>query len=503
MELVAFKKFNELTQKMKVCIIIATGLILILVVVALWYFIAVDNIAHSLTVEAGSDVRASDFKLRNVSKDPEFVTDVTAIDTTIPGEYPVKLSYYGRERESVLRVVDTVAPVLSTQDLVLFTTQNPQPEDFILRTQDSTKVFYAYDTKPDMSTPGQQQVRIIAIDLGGNITAVNANLRVLLDQDAPSLSGVTDLKLYLGEELDYLAGVTVSDNLDANASVKVDDSEVDLTKAGEYTLRYIASDTSNNETVKRATLTVIEDIQGPEILGVNKLSMYQGSTISYRNGVIVTDDYAEAPLLTIDSSNVDLTQPGTYNVIYHATDDVGNETVLETTLTVKKQPSSFVEASVVYAKADEILAKIITDDMTTKEKVEAIYKWFRNNCSYVSYSDKTDRIQGAYKMMTKKYGDCFNYYAACSVMLERLDIPQISVERSRDSVRRTKHYWSMVSLDGGQTYYHLDVSPHYTFNHIKTCLVTDATLSRCNRYLPGYYTMDEGVYPATPEEAPE
>ena len=155
-----------------------------------------------------------------------------------------------------------------------------------------------------------------------------------------------------------------------------------------------------------------------------------------------------------------------------------------------------------YAKADEILAKIIKDDMTTKEQIEAIAKWFRTNCRYVNYSDKTDRLQAAYRMMTRKYGDCFNYYAACSVMLERLDIPQINVERSRNSVRRTRHYWSMVSLDGGETYYHLDVSPHYSFS-IKTVLVTDATLKRCNRYLAGYYTMDPGLYPATPENPPE
>ena len=157
-----------------------------------------------------------------------------------------------------------------------------------------------------------------------------------------------------------------------------------------------------------------------------------------------------------------------------------------------------MEADVVYAEADKLLSKIIKEDMSTRKQVEAIYKWFKYNCYYVSTSDKSDKLQAAYKIFTGKRGDCYNYYAACSVLLERLGIPQISVERAQDGRRNSRHYWSMVSLDGGETYYHLDVSPHVYFP-ISTCLVTDAVLEKCNAYAPGYYEMEEGRYPKTPE----
>lgn len=486
----------------KLGIIIGAVALAAILAVTAWYFLAVDNIARVLNVEAGSAFSAEDFKIFDFDTEAVFTTDVSVIDTSIPGEYPVTISYYGRQWDRIVRVVDSVAPMLTAQDLILFSVEEPKPEDFILDARDGSVIFYAFAQKPDMTVPGEQDVRILAMDLGGNATAVDAKLTVLFDDVAPSLIGVKDIQQYLGWEIDFMDGVYASDNLDVDVKIDVDTSDVNFKKDGEYTVRYTATDRSDNKYVESAKVTIVDDVTGPEILGVNKLSIYQGSSMSYRRGVIVTDDYAQSPVLTIDSSAANLTEPGKYTIVYTAIDDVGNQTVRETTLTVKKQPSSYVDEEVVYAKADEILAKIITDDMDTKEQVEAIAKWFKRNCSYVSYSDKTDRMQAAYKMMTRKYGDCFNYYAACSVMLERLDIPQISVERSRNSVRRTRHYWSMVSLDGGETYYHVDVSPHYSFS-IKTVLVTDATLKRCNRYLAGYYTMDSGLYPATPENPPE
>lgn len=332
-------------------------------------------------------------------------------------------------------------------------------------------------------------------------TAVSGTVKAYLpkDEEPPSLDGVEDMHFYLGNEIDLMANITVVDNVDVAPTVVADTSRADLGKAGNYVISYIARDFSGNMTICTAGLTLISDTQGPQILGVNPLSIYVGSTVSYRSGILVEDDYTAQPQLTIDSGQVDLSQPGTYPVIYRALDDAGNETVLETTITVHEQNQSYVEAEVVYAEADKLLDKIIKENMTTQEQVEAIYDWFQRNCYYISTSDKADRLQAAYKILTGKRGDCYNYYAACTVLLERLGIPYISVERAPDASRQSRHYWSMVSLDGGETYYHLDVSPHVYFD-IKTCLVTDTVLDRCNLYAPGYYDMEEGKYPKTPEQ---
>lgn len=318
------------------------------------------------------------------------------------------------------------------------------------------------------------------------------------DTTPPVIYGVKDQTLYVGQTPAYLQGITAMDDLDATPSLFVNDSRVDLTRGGTYSVLYIARDFSGNMRVETGKLTMIGDFQGPSILGVNPLTVALGNTVSYRSGILVEDDYTAQPILTVDSSQADLSKPGTYPVIYRAKDDAGNETVIETTITVHEPKKNYVEADVVYAEADQLLDAIIKDGMTTRQQVEAIYKWFQRNCYYVSTSDKSDKLQAAYKILTSKRGDCYNYYAACSVLLERLGIPQISVERSPDAKRDSHHYWCMVSLDNGETYYHLDVSPHVYFP-IATCLVTDEVLARCNRYAPGYYDMEEGRYPKTPE----
>ncbi len=480
--------------------IVAALLAVLLIAGIFVYLLLMDNIVESVTVEVGSAFTAEDFKKRESDVEARFLTDLSPIDLTVPGEYPVTIAYFDHAYESTLCIVDTVAPVVKTRNLTRFSTQYPRPDEFIESMEDNTELTVTYAAAPDPEKTGVQSVQLRVTDLGGNTTLADAELRLIFDSQAPVIEGVKDLRVYVGSPVDVLEGVTVTD-ADPDAVLTVDDSTVDQTKEGEYTLTYTAVDTCGNTTVVTAVMTVIEDTKGPEILGVNKLSIYEGSTISYRSGIVVRDNYDEAPVLQIDSSHVDLSRPGTYDVIYTATDAAGNATEKKTTITIKERTADYVEESVIYAKADEIIAKIITEDMTPEEQVRAIYKHVHNNYGYVSTSDKTDRLQGAYRMMTKGQGDCYNYYALSSLLFERLGLPQIAVKRSDDSGRGSKHFWNMVSIDGGETYYHYDATPTTSFAD-DVCLVTDATLDRLERKAVGYFAMDEGVYPATPQTAP-
>ncbi len=271
----------------------------------------------------------------------------------------------------------------------------------------------------------------------------------------------------------------------------------DMSVTGLQKVNICVTDLGGNTIFVTANMTVTPDHTGPSILGVNPMSIYQGSTISYRSGVLVEDDCDAAPVLSIDSSRVDMSQPGTYDVIYRATDAAGNLTTLTTTLTVEEKPDTYVEESVICAEADRILATFITDDMTDTQKVEAIFDYIADHYHYKDHSDKSDRLQSAYAIMTSGYGDCFNFYAVSSLFFERLGLPQVAVTRSADSGRSTRHYWNMVSVDGGQTYYHFDACPQIVCD-MEICLSTDADLEKFNEEAPGYYAMDKGKYPATP-----
>lgn len=475
-------------------------LTLLLATIAAWYMIAVDNIADFHIVEAGDSFSAEDFKIRDIPQLPAtFATDMSAIDLSVPGNYPIVINYYYWQYETQLRLVDTVKPIVTTKPVTMLATEQPEPMDFIESIDDYTAVSVSFDQAPDMSVEGVQQVQLAVTDLGKNVTLVSADLNLIFDHQSPEIHGVKDYTVYVGKPIEVGADVTVSDDLDPAPVLTMDDAAVDQEKAGVYTVTYHAVDISGNEAVAESVITVIDDQQAPTIFGVNKLETFVGSTVSYRNGIVITDDYDESPMLNIDNSGVNLEEPGTYEFSYIAVDAAGNETRIPTTITVVRKPSSFVEESVIYAKADEILDSIITEGMTAEEQVRAVYKWVRYRCSYGSNHDTNDRLQAAYVMMTRRSGDCFNFYAATSVLFERLGLPELMVQRAPNSGRIATHFWNMVSVDGGQTYYHVDTCPSVNFSD-RLCLVSDAHLARLTRQNVGYFAMLEGVYPPTPEE---
>jgi hypothetical protein len=248
--------------------------------------------------------------------------------------------------------------------------------------------------------------------------------------------------------------------------------------------------------------SVVTDLTAPQIVGTKDLEVYVGGTVSYKSGVSVTDDIDAKPELIIDNSKVDLSKPGVYEVTYMATDAAGNKTEVTVKLTVKAKPANFVEPEVIYAKADAILAQFITDDMTDREKAEAVYVWTRRGGfigpGHFTYSGSTSRhddyLQAAYEFLQLKKGDCFYFYAIQKLMLERLGIPTIDCKKVPNFAGDSNHYWLLVSVDGGETYYHYDNVWSWDL-----CLVTDAELDALSATQDSKpFNRDTSLYPATP-----
>ena len=478
-------------------ILAAAALLVILVIAALLLWPS--NVARELTVEAGrSGIDADLFLKKDKGDHAQFVTDAASIDLNTIGEYPVTISYNGKNYDCKLIVEDTIAPEAQVQNLAIYNSTAPDPEDFIVSIKDASPVTVQYEKRTDLSKEGSYLLKLLLTDAAGNRSEYEVVLTVFIDNGKPQLSGVDAIFTYIGTEPDYLAGVTAMDDRDMDLQILVDTSNVDLDTVGTYEIYYSVTDAAHNTTTATTTVTVTDDNTAPIIQGVHDISLYLGSAVSYRSGVVVTDDKDPAPKLEVDSSQVDLSNPGTYPLVYTARDMTGNETRLEVTVTVAEKPSSFVEEETIYAKADALLKKIVTDDMTDEAKVKAIYSYVRSHYTYSGHSDKTDWLQGAWVMMDEGQGDCFNYYALTKLLLERLDIPNIDVRKVRNYAEDSDHYWSLVSVDGGQTYYHLDTTPRVGEGD-DFCLVTDAFLDAYSAAHKNCHNRDKTLYPATPE----
>ena len=191
------------------------------------------------------------------------------------------------------------------------------------------------------------------------------------------------------------------------------------------------------------------DLEAPVLSGIHELTVYQGNTPSYMDGITATDNRDKAPFIAVDSSSVDLTCPGIYSVT------------------------------------------------TVKQQVRDIYAWARLQLSYGGHSDRTDWRQTAYKMLTEGVGDCYGYWAVTKLLFERLEITNIDVQKVKNSDEDADHFWSMVSLDGGQTWYHFDATPRMGDGD-DFCLVTDDFLDAYSDAHDGSHNRDKERYPSTP-----
>lgn len=239
------------------------------------------------------------------------------------------------------------------------------------------------------------------------------------------------------------------------------------------------------------------DCTAPVLSGVHDFTVYQGDTISYMSGIVATDETDSNPTITVDNRAVDLSRPGEYQVTYTATDGSGNTTQEKATVTVMERPENFAELDTIYAAADAKLDEIIRENATIKQQVHDVYAWARLNLSYGGHSDRTDWRQTAYVMLTEGKGDCYGFWAVTKLLFERLEIPNIDVQKVKNSADDTDHFWSLLSMDGGETWYHFDSTPRHGDGD-DFCLVTDAFIDAYSDLHEGSHNRDKSMYPKTP-----
>lgn len=140
--------------------------------------------------------------------------------------------------------------------------------------------------------------------------------------------------------------------------------------------------------------------------------------------------------------------------------------------------------------ADQILAGIVNDGMTQRQKAEAIYAWVRGNMHYSNGYEIDNWVEEAYQGLRRRHGDCYTYFSVSQLLLSRVGIPSIEVVRYTDN----HHYWNLVQIDG--QWWHFDATPRRLGGYF--CLWTDAQMLDYSRSHGGCFEFDRSLYPRTP-----
>ena len=337
------------------------------------------KINTEVTIETGSQITLDDFLSGDINQ-AGFFTDITGIDTTVPGSYGlvIKFEDFGREfhQDVVLNIEDTTAPTGTAVPQTVYTNELPEASSVVDDIFDLSPVTVTYRGEPDVS------------------------------------------------------------------------------QGGEYVFEVLLTDLAGNETVVEVPFTVIDDHLAPLIYGAHDIEAFIGDNIAYLDGITVTDDYDEAPVLTVDNSAVDPVTPGIYPITYTACDENGNSTSVTVELNLRTRPERYYEPEVLYELCRQLNEQygIYTEDMTDIEKAFRIFNWASHNVYYSGVADKTDWTCAAYDGLTTLRGDCYNYYAVCRAFLDMEGIPNLLV--ARYPVTWSAHYWNLVYLNGA--WYHCD-----------------------------------------------
>ena len=309
---------------------------------------------------------------------------------------------------------------------------------------------FTEDSVFDANVPGDYNLKIKwKMPIFGEQTA--STVLHVQDTTAPVVTLNTDaIQMYTTAIAPTAADLVDSVTDATNCTIDFEEP-YDFSKEGSFDVTVVVTDSSGNTTTNTIPCTVVEDVTPPEITGVEPIEIAQGDAVSYKKNIEVTDNYDENPTLEVDSSEVNVDKRGVYTVKYIATDEAGNVTEESTTVKIVSAKITAATEETVNAMADEILAEIIIDGMDQKAQAKAVFKWVVNNITYSESAGIDDLLSAAYKGMYYHVGDCTVKQKTAEVLLNRLGIKNMEIEKIRDT---RGHYWLLIDI--GEGWYHYD-----------------------------------------------
>lgn len=314
---------------------------------------------------------------------------------------------------------------------------------------------------------------------------------VLHVEDTVAPTAVTkDKTIYMGMEIK--AEDFIEEAEDVTAVTVRFEKKPDVNKEGVQEVVLLIADEGGNMTKKTASLKVSADSEPPVISGVEDLKVPVGGSVSYKKGITVTDNIDENVELQVDAADVDLSTAGTYEVRYKAVDAAGNEASASAKVHVEPVSVDNITEDLVNAEADKILASLFGDaagSMSEYDKAKKIYDWCHDRIAYLDGTPKTNWVQGAYRGLVDRKGDCYVYAMTAKCLLTRAEITNMDIEKIPTPT--TMHYWNLIDI--GEGWHHFDTCRRVdgsTFFY-----KTDAELMSYSNSHDGTHNYDRSRYP--------
>ena len=197
-----------------------------------------------------------------------------------------------------------------------------------------------HETTLEAPQPGTEAIYTLTYSVTDEAgQTVTKERKVTVTNYLPTIEGIDNLTIKAGDTFEKLAGVTAQDIEDGVITQIEVDGEVKTTEVGTYTLTYKVTDKDGNTTKVERTITVGSNDK-PTIEGIADVTIKVGDTFDALVGVTAKDTEDGEITNIVVTGDVDTTQVGTYTLMYEVTDQDGNTTIMERTITVKNVDES-------------------------------------------------------------------------------------------------------------------------------------------------------------------
>lgn len=265
------------------------------------------QLSKSVTVELGKEDGIKVTDVLDISKDKakDVKIDTKKVNFYKEGKYDATLTYNKKEYKVTVKIKDTVAPEATAKESITVQTGTAVHVTDCLAavTEASGNIKAEFETKPETDnvqgtettepteatdkssvsssestetqsqaiavgdvnlasndeityvTAGDYDNNIVVTDNAGNETKVPVKISVI---NAPTINGVTDKTITVGDTIDYMAGVTATDGkgADITSSVQVDSSAVNTGATGTYQAAYTVVDSNGLHNSAVSNITV-------------------------------------------------------------------------------------------------------------------------------------------------------------------------------------------------------------------------------------------------------
>lgn len=174
------------------------------------------------------------------------------------GQYKIEYIYQQKSFYLTVFVDDIIAPEFDVKKGKILLNETMNPEELVSNVKDDSKtqVYFAEDYVFDQLKT--YTVQIIVEDSYGNSTKKTTHILVEeKDTTPPTLYGIDDMTILIGDKVDLKKGVTIEDDHDKNPEYIIDDSSLNIRKIGEYEIEYIVKDRSHNQQVYKRHIEVL------------------------------------------------------------------------------------------------------------------------------------------------------------------------------------------------------------------------------------------------------